>query len=160
MQTNTAQSVPLMRGILCTSNYSHSVFYSCSVQQQALLSILWTISDSGACWNCCIQTAASKRLCHPPSFSCFQLKLVVGRGQVLVSHLPTNDLPMQIPMQVLHRCMVARGGEHIAQVKVRWSGMAPELATWEDTTALRAKFPVAPAWGQAGFQERKCWQRC
>lgn len=89
-----------------------------------------------------------------PVFHVSQLKLAVGRGQVLVSHLPTNDLPVQIPIQVLRRRMIARGGEHIAQIKVRWSGMAPELATWEDATALQAKFPAAPAWGQAGFQER------
>jgi hypothetical protein len=78
----------------------------------------------------------------------------VGHGQVLVSHLPTNDLHVHIPIWVRQRRMIACGGEHIAQVKVRWSGMVPELATWEDTTALRAKFPVAPAWGQAVFQER------
>ncbi|KAL5647178.1 hypothetical protein ACJX0J_041533, partial [Zea mays] len=56
---------------------------------------------------------------------------------------------------VLQRRMIARRGEHIAQIKVRWSGMAPELATWEDATALQVKFPAAPAWGQAGFQERE-----
>lgn len=31
--------------------------------------------------------------------------------------------------------------------------MEPELATWEDADALRARFPAAPAWGQAGPQE-------
>jgi hypothetical protein len=41
----------------------------------------------------------------------------------------------------------------IAQVLVHWSGLAPENATWEDVNDLKRRFPHAPAWGQAGFQE-------
>jgi hypothetical protein len=29
--------------------------------------------------------------------------------------------------------------------------MDAALTTWEDTEALRQRFPAAPTWGQAGF---------
>jgi hypothetical protein len=32
--------------------------------------------------------------------------------------------------------------------------MDESLATWEDLKALKDRFPHAPAWGQAAFQER------
>ena len=35
---------------------------------------------------------------------------------------------------------------------VQWSNLPPSLATWEDTEALRQRFPRAPAWGQAGLR--------
>ena len=35
---------------------------------------------------------------------------------------------------------------------VQWSNLPPSLATWEDTEALRQRFPHAPAWGQAGLR--------
>jgi hypothetical protein len=31
--------------------------------------------------------------------------------------------------------------------------MSREMATWEDEEELRVKFPLAPAWGQAGGKE-------
>ena len=31
--------------------------------------------------------------------------------------------------------------------------MGEELATWEDEQEVKAKFPTAPAWGQAGAKE-------
>ena len=37
------------------------------------------------------------------------------------------------------------------QVLVKWSGMHPSLATWEDFDAIKQRFPRASAWGQAGF---------
>jgi hypothetical protein len=36
---------------------------------------------------------------------------------------------------------------------VKWSGWPNSMATWEDVTALKQRFPRAPAWGQAGSQE-------
>lgn len=48
--------------------------------------------------------------------------------------------------------MITRGGELISQVMIQWSNVAEELATWEDTKALLARFSVAPAWAQASFQ--------
>jgi hypothetical protein len=34
----------------------------------------------------------------------------------------------------------------VSQVKVRWSAMSDELATWEDLEALKHQFPAAPSW--------------
>jgi hypothetical protein len=40
----------------------------------------------------------------------------------------------------------------VPQVLVQWSRQSEASATWEDLEALRQCFPLAPAWGQAGFQ--------
>ena len=61
---------------------------------------------------------------------------------------------MQVPMQILQRRMIQRGGLTVAQVKVTWSDLDPALATWEDTTALKERFPCTPAWRQAVPQGR------
>lgn len=83
-------------------------------------------------------------------FHVSQLKSAVGHNHVLVPQLPTDVLAVQVPVQILQRRMVDHGGELIAQVKVRWSGMLEELATWKDAKALRARFPAA----QVVFQAR------
>jgi len=38
------------------------------------------------------------------------------------------------------------------QALVHWSTLPASLATWEDEAQLRARFPAAPAWGQAGHE--------
>jgi hypothetical protein len=54
----------------------------------------------------------------------------------------------------LNHRMVTRGNSEILQVLVHWSGLPLSLATWEDAEALKQRFPLAPAWGQAGSQDR------
>lgn len=88
-----------------------------------------------------------------PVFHVSQLKPVITRDQVSVSALPTSTDQLQIPVHILQRRMIQRGGSMVAQVKVLWSGMDTNLASWEDATALRKQFPGAPAWGQAGPEE-------
>jgi hypothetical protein len=39
-------------------------------------------------------------------------------------------------------------------VKVVWFDMDAALATLEDTTSLKERFPNAPAWGQAAPKKR------
>lgn len=68
----------------------------------------------------------------------------MGHNHVLVPQLPTDVPAVQVPVQILQRRKL------IAQVKVRWSGMLEELATWKDAKALRARFPAA----QVVFQAR------
>lgn len=46
---------------------------------------------------------------------------------------------------------ISKGQRLVQQVLVTWSGLPDEVATWEDQEALRQRFPLAPAWGQAGF---------
>lgn len=89
-----------------------------------------------------------------PVFHVSQLKRAIGRDSTLIPQLPCDSQAVQVPMKILQRRMVERGGDLIAQVKVLWSGMADELATWEDAAALQDQFPAAPAWGQAGSEGR------
>lgn len=89
-----------------------------------------------------------------PVFHVSQLKSALGRRQVVVPHLPFTNDPLQVPVQVVDRRMIQRNRTMIAQVKVVWSGMDAELATWEDAEALYNRFPRAPAWGQAVIEER------
>jgi hypothetical protein len=35
------------------------------------------------------------------------------------------------------------------QVLVKWTALPESLSTWEDLEALKQRFPVALAWGQA-----------
>lgn len=71
----------------------------------------------------------------------------------MIPVLPSADHVLQVPVQLLDRRLIQRGGAMVAQVKTRWSGLDPTLATWEDAEALKAKFPHAPAWGQAVSEE-------
>ncbi|KAK3145145.1 hypothetical protein QOZ80_4AG0323910 [Eleusine coracana subsp. coracana] len=66
--------------------------------------------------------------------------------------LPSSYVVLQVPMQIIQRPMISHGGSMVAQGKVVWSDMDPDLATWEDLEALQFKFPHAPACGQAGSQ--------
>jgi hypothetical protein len=52
----------------------------------------------------------------------------------------------------MQTCLMERGGEFLTQLKVTWSGMAKELANWEDADALHEQFPAMPAWGRAGSE--------
>lgn len=47
-----------------------------------------------------------------------------------------------------------QGSASIPQGLILWSGPPESLATWEDLTELRQRFPRAPAWGQAGSEGR------
>ncbi|KAM0872306.1 hypothetical protein ACQ4PT_038804 [Festuca glaucescens] len=58
------------------------------------------------------------------------------------------------PAQVLQRRQYLRGSMVRTQALVQWSSLPESLATWEDEAQLRARFPRAPAWGQAGHEGR------
>ena len=47
---------------------------------------------------------------------------------------------------------VVQGRFIVTQVKIKWSGLPLQMATWEDYYVLKEKFPTAPAWGPAGTQ--------
>lgn len=63
-----------------------------------------------------------------------------------------EDCQPDEPYQVLQHRQYLRGSTVRAQVLVQWSSMPESLATWEDETQLRARFPSSPAWGQAGVE--------
>jgi hypothetical protein len=89
-----------------------------------------------------------------PVFHISWLKAAVSRNQVVAASLPVHTDALQIPIQLLQSRLIQKGGATVAQVKVIWSDMDESLATWEDLKALQDRFPHAPAWGQAAFQEQ------
>lgn len=90
-----------------------------------------------------------------PVFHVSQLKRALGVPPPLVSGTLPDDLGhLQVPVQILNRRVVFRGGRQVPQVHVRWSQSDEALATWEDEDSLRARFPAAAAWGQAASQGR------
>lgn len=54
------------------------------------------------------------------------------------------------PLAILDRRLVKKGNNAIPQVKLSWSGLPSSATTWEDYNVVKARFPDAPAWGQAG----------
>jgi hypothetical protein len=85
-----------------------------------------------------------------------QQKKFVPPDQVHQSNLHfsfmTNECLVVQPVEILASRSIRRGGGRVEQVQVNWSGLPPSLSTWESEAALRARFPQAPAWGQAAFQ--------
>ena len=69
-----------------------------------------------------------------------------------MADLPNTLDGLQIPVKVLQRRVHATDHDVVPQVLVQWSNLPRSLATWEDTEALRQRFPRAPAWGQAGLR--------
>jgi hypothetical protein len=80
-----------------------------------------------------------------------QLKLANGYKGLDALPIPTDIPEFSIPMQVLQSRGISKGQHLVQQVSVTWSSLLDELATWDDQEALRQRFPLAPAWGQAGF---------
>ncbi|CAN6244705.1 unnamed protein product [Urochloa humidicola] len=88
-----------------------------------------------------------------PVFHVSQLKkAVIDPSQVSPLFPDDIDLP-RVPEVVLQRREVTRGGRQVNQVLIKWSLWPESMATWETLEDLRRRFPQAPAWGQAGFQE-------
>lgn len=68
--------------------------------------------------------------------------------------LPDLSHEWQVPQTTLDRRLHQLHNKMVPQVLVQWSQWHVELSTWEDEEALRQQFPKAPAWDQAGFEER------
>ncbi|XP_066323372.1 uncharacterized protein [Miscanthus floridulus] len=83
-----------------------------------------------------------------PVFHVSQLKTAIPTSHS-VADLPHNLDGLQIPLKILQRRIHTTDHNVVPQVLVQWSNLLPSLATWEDTEALRQRFPCAPVWGQA-----------
>jgi hypothetical protein len=68
--------------------------------------------------------------------------------------LPNENVEYQVPEKVLASRMKKVDDVEVAQVLIKWSQMSAELATWKDKVILMQQFLAAPAWGQAGHQDR------
>lgn len=62
------------------------------------------------------------------------------------------DSPSLVPVTCLDRMLIKKGNVAVIDVLVQWSGLPPELATWEPLRAMETRYPSVRAWGQAAFQ--------
>uniref|UniRef100_A0A453D8N5 Uncharacterized protein n=1 Tax=Aegilops tauschii subsp. strangulata TaxID=200361 RepID=A0A453D8N5_AEGTS len=88
-----------------------------------------------------------------PVFHVSQLKgHVPDHTPVFINFPKPLDLsiPGIIPEAVLDRRLVKKGNNSHLQVLIKWDTVPPSSATWEDYDVLKARYPAAPAWGQAG----------
>ena len=65
--------------------------------------------------------------------------------------LPVLDGMDTRPEHILERRMVKKGNAAITQVRVKWTQLPEDAATWEDWDVLKVRFPAVLAWGQASF---------
>lgn len=82
-----------------------------------------------------------------------QLKKALKPNVRVQKELPANLEEPCYPWRVLEQRSYVKGMKHINQLLIQWSGMASDLATWEDENEVKTKFPGAPAWGQAMDKE-------
>lgn len=82
-----------------------------------------------------------------------QLKLAVKNTDLVSATLPSHSIHDYVavqPCSVMAERFIKRGSKMVPQVRLRWSGLPQECATWEHLFAVVDMFPTAPAWGQAG----------
>ena len=81
-----------------------------------------------------------------PVFHISQLKPYTPDYTPVFSELPRvpdlTAVSLQ-PIAILDRRMVKKGNSSIVQVKVQWSSLSPDMATWEDYSVLRHRYPKA-----------------
>jgi hypothetical protein len=85
-------------------------------------------------------------------FHVSQLKPFTPNYSPVFSELPVVvDLSTGIfePQKILERRMVKKGNSAMPQIKVLWSTLPPECATWEDYYVLQRRFPEAAIWKEA-----------
>lgn len=85
-----------------------------------------------------------------------QLKKMVTSDIPVSTTLPPTNTLLQAehqPASILEHKLIKVQGALQPRVLVQWSELPPSLATWEEPQDLQLRFPMAPAWGQAGPQE-------
>lgn len=84
-----------------------------------------------------------------PVFHVSQLKPFTPDYSPVFSEIPRapdhTAAPLQ-PIAILDRRLVEKGSSSTVQVRVQWSSLSPESATWEDYNVLRHRYPMAPCW--------------
>lgn len=93
----------------------------------------------------------AESLVHPV-FHVSQLKPFTPDHTPVFSELPNlPDLAKQdvVPKAILDQRLVKKGGKAIPQVRVKWSNLPSDSATWEDWNVLNSRFPGALPGGPA-----------
>lgn len=84
-----------------------------------------------------------------------QLKKAIGEDVLVEADLPPDNevLHMEhVPTALLAEKTVRTATGDKTQALVRWDKLPDSMATWEETTELRRRFPSSLAWGQAMSQ--------
>ncbi|KAJ3687587.1 hypothetical protein LUZ61_016751 [Rhynchospora tenuis] len=79
-----------------------------------------------------------------PIFHVSQLKKKLGEGSVPVTKLPSvgpNGEITAVPEEILDRKVPKKRTNNNTKVKVKWSNLPAEAATWEDLAELELRFP-------------------
>jgi len=87
-----------------------------------------------------------------------QLKKSVPAAEevsVNISSICTDPMQPLAPQRILERTLVAKGTGTAARVKIQWNDLPTSLATWEDESDMRRRYPSAAAWGPAASQGGK-----
>jgi hypothetical protein len=45
---------------------------------------------------------------------------------------------------------VRKGSSAITQVLIKWTGLPPEMSSWEEYNVLKSRFPNSAIWGPVG----------
>jgi len=65
----------------------------------------------------------------------------------LASLASVTDIALE-PLQIIEHAYVPHGGATATRVRIRWTGLPPDMTSWEDANDLCRRYPHAPAWGQ------------
>lgn len=90
-----------------------------------------------------------------PVFHVSQLKQFLPDHTPVFTDLPT---PLQLdvselqPEEILDRRLIKKGNTAYLQVLIKWTSLPSAMATWEDYSVLRERYPHSAAWGQAASQ--------
>jgi hypothetical protein len=63
--------------------------------------------------------------------------------------IPSLDTVNTEPEGVLDHRLMKKGRTSVLQMLIKWSGLPPDAATWEDWDVLKTRYPAVLAWGQA-----------
>jgi hypothetical protein len=91
-----------------------------------------------------------------PVFHISQLKAFTLDYTPVYADLPKiSDLTASAtePEAILERRLVKKGNTSIPQVKIKWTNLSADAATWEDYHVVKKRFPSSSAWGQASSLE-------
>lgn len=87
-----------------------------------------------------------------PVFHVSQLRRAIPPYSQVSQTLPSSSDAMAVPVSVKEKRWRRKGNDMVEQGLVSWTGTFADSPTWEDLVDLRARFPCAPAWGQAVFK--------
>jgi hypothetical protein len=88
-----------------------------------------------------------------PIFHVSQLKPHVPNSVPVFRDLPApafSEDVVPMPEAILDRRLVRKGSAAVTQVLIKWMGFPADMASWEDYTVLKSRFPQATIWGPAG----------